>query len=111
MLDYAKKQNPDAILILSAKYGVLDLEQVVEPYEKTFSYVKGTPKISKAEKIQWANNVLKQLQTKTDTDNTHFVFLAGANYRENLVKHLKYFSVPIEELQIGRQLQWLGNNV
>ena len=32
-LAYAQQLKPDAIFILSAKYGLVDLEQVIEPYD------------------------------------------------------------------------------
>ena len=36
-LKYAKILNPDAIYILSAKHGLLSLEQEIEPYEQTLN--------------------------------------------------------------------------
>jgi len=52
-LRYARSLNPDKIFILSAKYGLLSLTDVVEPYDKTLN------KMTSNEIKEWANSVLK----------------------------------------------------
>lgn len=52
-LAYAKKQKPNKIFILSAKYGVLELKDIIEPYEVTLN------KLNKQEKKKWAYNCIK----------------------------------------------------
>ncbi len=46
-------------------------------------------------------------------DADEVVILAGVKYRENLMTHLQArfqkVSVPMEGLQIGRQLSWMKN--
>ena len=102
-LAYAKSLNPDKIFILSAEHGLLGLNDEISPYEKTLNNMNTVARRA------WADNVLKQLKTKTDINNDMFIFLAGNNYRSFLTPHLKYYSVPMEGLPIGKQLQWLGN--
>jgi cytoplasmic iron level regulating protein YaaA (DUF328/UPF0246 family) len=101
MLEYAKAQAPSRIFILSAEHGLLELDDEIEPYEKTLNTMK------KAERQQWATKVLAQLRTKTDLQSDEFIFLAGNRYRELLTPHIKRFSVPMENLSFGRQLAWL----
>ena len=102
-LKYAKKKlNPDKIFILSAKHGLLRLDDEIEPYDKTLNNMKAV------EKRQWADKVLQQLRTHTDIDNDHFVFLAGKNYCAFLMPHIKHYRVPMEGLRIGEQMAWLG---
>ena len=72
---YAKKQNVDKILILSAKYHVLEETDVIEPYDLTLN------KMSTAEKRTWAEEVLKQLSSKTDLEHDEFIILAGTGRR------------------------------
>lgn len=55
---YAKKLKPDDIFILSAKYGLLPLEQEIEPYEQTLNNMPAH------EVKQWASQVLAQRQFK-----------------------------------------------
>lgn len=102
-LRYAKEQKPDAIYILSAKYHLLKLSQIIEPYEMTLNTM------SKSERLEWSRQVLMQLKSKTDIDDDQYVFLTGKNYREFLQSEIKNISCPLEGLQIGKQLSWLKN--
>jgi hypothetical protein len=100
-LAYAKSLKPDAIYILSAKHGLLELDQVIAPYEMTLN------KISESEKKTWAKQVLADLSCKADLQKDQFIFLAGINYRKYLVSTLKNVDVPLEGLSFGQQLQEL----
>lgn len=101
-LAYAYKIKPDAIYILSAKYGLLDLETVVDPYNLTLNTM------SVGENRRWASLVLQQLSQVADLKQDHFIFLAGNNYRKNLLPLLSSYEIPMEGLGIGRQLQYLS---
>lgn len=101
-LAYARRLHPDAIYILSAKHGLLDLKTVIEPYNETLN------EKSSAEIQSWAERVLVQLQAKADVRHDHFIILAGDKYRRHLVPHLASCDVPLEGLPIGKQLQFLG---
>ncbi|MCK5284133.1 MAG: hypothetical protein KAJ86_00955 [Alphaproteobacteria bacterium] len=101
MLQYAKNQKPSHIFILSAKYGLLELSDVIEPYEKTLK------KMYKKDREEWAKSVLSKLKKKTNFEVDNFIFLAGKEYRENLIPALKHYSLPMEGLVFGKQLQWL----
>jgi hypothetical protein len=104
MMDYAQSLKPKNIFILSAKYGLLRLDEMIEPYEQTLKNMKS------AYKRLWAQGVLAELRKHCDFDADNFVFLAGAPYRENLAPHLKHYEVPMEGLAFGKQLQWLDAN-
>lgn len=101
-LAYARRLNPDAIYILSAKYGLLDLETEIDPYNQTLNTM------SAAENRSWAEKVLQQLGRVADLKQDHFIFLAGERYRKNLLPHLTSYEIPMEGLTIGRQLQALS---
>ena len=94
--------------ILSAKYGLVSLEQVIAPYEKT---LKAMPA---PERLQWAKNVEAQI-AKSLPDVERVVFLAGQPYREYLAARLERrgidVEVPMEGLRMGEQLSWLGRHV
>lgn len=98
---YAKSLHPKKIFILSAKYGLLKLDDLIEPYEKTLNNMKSL------EKRVWAGDVLSKLRQEVDLQREHFVFLAGINYRTDLIPHIKHYDIPMEGLSFGRQLQWL----
>ncbi len=100
-LAYAESLRPDAIFILSAKHGLLELDQVIEPYEMTLN------KMKKEDRLKWSQGVLSRLFQTTDFRDSEYVFLTGAKYRENLVPHLHRVSVPMEGMSFGQQLGWL----
>ena len=100
-LKYAIQLNPSSIYILSAKYGLLNLEDQVEPYEQTLNRMKVN------ERREWSKRVLEQLGHVTSLQDDQFTFLAGSRYRQFLVPHLKHVKIPLEGLGIGYQLQKL----
>lgn len=104
-LKFAHTLKPDAIYILSAKYGLLDLDQVISPYEMTLNTMK------ESEKKTWSSNVIDSLRQKADLKEDRFVFLAGLNYRKYLTPYLTYYEIPLEGLSFGKQLQELKRRV
>lgn len=100
-LRFAQNMQADAIFILSAKYGLLELHEEIEPYDITLNTMPSD------EIKEWAAKVCKQLEQKTDLGTDQFVFLAGAKYRKYLLPHLKHYEIPLEGLTIGKQLQAL----
>src|SRR5687768_5388522 len=91
-LQYARQRQPDAIYILSAKYGLLPLDTEVEPYDVTLN------DMSTRDAKAWAQQVLSQLAARCDLQADHFVFLAGMKYRQHLVSQLASIEVPLEGL-------------
>ncbi|NIA06658.1 MAG: hypothetical protein GWP14_03315 [Actinobacteria bacterium] len=98
---YAQLLNADGIFILSAKYGLLPPERIIEPYEMTLM----TMKI--AERKEWSSKVLEELRQYTDLKRDKFIFLCGAKYRQYLLPEICNYEVPMEGLGIGRQKHWL----
>jgi hypothetical protein len=101
-LRYAQRLNPDAIFILSAKYGLVELDQVIEPYDLTLN------NIGSGEIKAWASRVVRQLSALADLQQDHFIFLAGQKYRKYLLPNLHSYEIPMEGLPIGKQLQALS---
>lgn len=104
-LEYAIARRVDAIHILSAKHGLLDLDTVIEPYDMTLN-------VMSAKDVQaWAERVYQQLLERYDCQPTHFIVLAGQKYRKYLVPHLASYEVPMQGLAIGQQLQFLKQQI
>ena len=101
-LRYAEKLAPDHIFILSAKYGLVALDEEIEPYDLTLNTM------SSQEIKRWASKVLQALTEKTDLQHDQFIFLAGDKYRKHLVPHLAHVEIPFEGLRIGEQLHKLS---
>lgn len=104
-LAYARSLKPDLVLILSAKYGLVTLDQEIDPYDLTLK------NFSKGELINWSADTLQQLQKVADLNNDRFVFLAGDKYRKYLIPKLKNYEIPFKGLGIGKQLQQLKNKI
>jgi len=104
-LQYAHQLKPDAIYVLSAKYGLLDLDQMIAPYEMTLNTM------TEAKKKSWSRMVLDALHKKANLKSDLFVILAGMNYRKYLLPELTHFEVPLEGLSFGRQLQELKRRI
>ena len=93
------------VYILSAKYGLLDLQDEIENYEMTLN------DFSKDEKIKWSNMVYEQIKSKID-DSDELYFYVGNNYREFLLPLLNNnCHVPLKGRGIGEQLQYFKNNM
>jgi hypothetical protein len=101
--EFAERQF-DRWYILSAKYGLVDPESAVEPYEKSLNTMR------RDDRVAWAQEVFARLARCTGADD-EITFLAGKNYRADLVPMLadrgNPVCTPMEGLGIGRQLQWL----
>jgi hypothetical protein len=100
-MQYALQLKPDQIFILSAKYGLVSLDEEIEPYDLTLNTMPA------AEVKHWAEGVINQLSSQTDMEQDQFIFLAGARYRKYLIKHISHVEIPLEGLSIGRQLHKL----
>lgn len=100
-LAYARSLHPDAVYILSAKYGLVGLDSVIEPYDLTLNNMSAT------ERETWAKGVLQQLGEVANLSVDHFTFLAGDKYRRHLLPHMASYDIPLEGMPIGKQLQAL----
>lgn len=101
-LVYAQKLAPDQIFILSAKHGLVSLDEEIDPYNQTLNTM------SALEHKQWSNKVILQLSEKADLNNDLYIFLAGKKYRKYLIPHMTNVVIPLEGLRIGEQLKRLS---
>ena len=102
------KENADNWYILSAKYGLLDPDAIIEPYNETLN------RMPIASRRYWAQHVLDSLRLIVSPGD-RIIILAGNRYRENLVVSIRemgcIFDIPMEGLRIGEQLRWLGRQI
>lgn len=100
---YVEAQNAEWF-ILSAKYGLLPPDQVIQPYNATLN------DMTAEERRGWARKVADQLRPRCRRGD-HIILLAGQNYREHLMPILKEWGcevgAPLRGMAIGRQKQWL----
>ena len=100
-LAYARRRNADAIYILSAKHGLVELEREIAPYEKTLNGMPST------EIERWAEGVLAELRSRTNLTSDRFIILAGIAYCSRLLPHLTNVELPLKGLGFGEQLRFL----
>jgi hypothetical protein len=100
---YVEAQG-DEWFILSAKYGLVEPNEVIAPYDETLN------EMPSSQRRAWAERVALQLQPHCRV-GLDIVFLAGLRYREYLVPTLQAWGcrirVPMEGLGIGEQKAWL----
>ena len=97
---YAESLKPDAIYILSAKYGLLNPETIIEPYEKTLITEKD------AQIRRWSIMVANQIKKEGINRMDHAVFLCGKPYRKYIQNLFPNHSAPVSHLGIGKQMQF-----
>ena len=100
-LKYAKSLNPDKTFVLSAKYGLVDLENEIVPYDTTLNNMPSK------EIRKWADCVIGQIKKEANLEKDEFIFLAGEKYRKYLLPQISNYQIPLEGLKIGKQLQYL----
>ena len=100
-LAYAKKLKPDYIFILSAKYGLVKLNDRIAPYEKTLN------QMPVHERRVWASGVVSELRKYADLEQDEFIILAGEKYREFILPYMRNYKIPFEGLSFGNQLKAL----
>jgi hypothetical protein len=86
------------IFVLSAKYGLLSLNDKIEPYDETLKDKSST------QSSKWGHLVAQQLAERYDIQRTDFIILAGKNYYQPLRPHLPRIFLPLLGLSMGNRL-------
>jgi len=102
---YAQLLKPDNIFILSAKYGLLEPEQIIEPYNETLKDKSST------EIKEWSRRVISELDEKIDIDKSEIIILAGSKYYKYLLPYIKNYKLPLGTLPIGSRLSFLKKQI
>lgn len=98
------KQHSDKWFILSAHYGLLSPETVIEPYELTFN------KMRIRDRREWADRVYAQMRERGLLHSgAAFLWLAGNKYKEHLAERLSGHPQehPLAGMRFGQILKWL----
>jgi cytoplasmic iron level regulating protein YaaA (DUF328/UPF0246 family) len=114
-LEYALKLNPDKIFILSALYGLLDLETEIEPYDVTISNVSKQNRLkkpqlkvlNKSEKIEWGKKIIEKLATFSNIEKDVFIILAGLEYVKPIIPYLLNVEQPLKGIGLFDRISHL----
>ena len=90
----------DKIFILSAKYGLVKPDDIIQPYELTLN------NMNKRQRQQWAYKVYKQLVQEGIDFDEEAIFLCGKKYREFLMTKFTNAKAPLKNLGLGEQLKF-----
>lgn len=102
-LKYAEFRYPNAtIYVLSAKHGLLALNDFIKPYDLTLN------RFNVKEIKRWAERTVGQLKQVTNLQSDRFVILASQKYRKFLLPHIASSKIPLRGLGIGKQLKFLN---
>jgi hypothetical protein len=100
-VSYIEERDYDDWYVISAKYGLLSKEKVIEPYDITLN------KMNVTERKKWAESVFKGI---VKINPIKIDFYAGKKYREHLITPLInngiLVNVPLEGKGIGEQLSF-----
>jgi hypothetical protein len=100
---YAEREA-DEWYILSAKYGLVEPDTVVEPYDQTLNRMPASARRA------WAKCVFADLHRVLQPGD-HVMILAGERYRENLLGPIREMGcsieIPMKGLGSYTQVSWL----
>ena len=91
-LAFAKYQKADEILILSAKHHIVELDQILEPYDVCLSNE------TVGEQKKWAEICIASLKSKFDLTKDKFFILAAEDYYKYLIgqNRIENYELPYE---------------
>ena len=102
-LRYAAQFSPDAIYILSGKYGLLAPDDLVEPYDCHLG------EQSPAYRAGWSQRVLASLEKVSRPEYDRYILLVEPAYREGLLARLSHVLIPFAGLSLAEQMQCYQN--
>lgn len=100
-LEYAAALDPDVSYVLSAKHGLVDMDDVIEPDETKLD------DLGILEQREWARQVLSQLEDVTNIHVDEFIVLAEKPYRDSLIPYLTNYRIPTKGMPTEEKLDWL----
>ncbi|MDG1841305.1 MAG: hypothetical protein P8I93_03045 [Crocinitomicaceae bacterium] len=89
-VSYSKKINADKIYILSGKHGLLNPDEIIEPYDFNLNNA------NKEYKKKWSDLVLFKLSKETNLKKDNYILLCNDIYAENLLSQIKNYSFPFK---------------
>lgn len=101
-LEYCKSQNFDKIMILSAKYGIINLDELITNYDETLKDK------TESSQLNWIENVISKLK-KINIKKLYF-YCGNAYIRpiyKSLLKNNFIVYEPLKGLGIGKRIQYL----
>jgi hypothetical protein len=103
--------HADAWAVQSARYGVVEPDKVIEPYDTTITDRSpfGRPRLTPKEIGTWLYASVQAWRSRfaTATQAPALVILAGRDYWQWLIGRRVAFGTPLDGRGIGERLRWL----
>lgn len=87
-MGYAQS-HADLVFIVSGKYGLLELDELIEPYDVNLN------EATIEERKEWSKNVLKKLSNYCELKKDRFIILTNPSYYEFILPEISNYSIPI----------------
>lgn len=98
----------DVVYVISAKLELVQLDQVIEPYNKTMS------EIAKEFRPIWGSRVWDSILRRHQKVDRQVYIYAGKDYAQPLRRagfHQATFHEPLAKMMIGQRLSWLKQEI
>ena len=100
-IEYAKTLTDYSnIYVLSAKHGLLGLEQEILPYDISIY------EMSVQEKKTWADMVFDSLNKVTNIKQDKYIFLTDDDYSENIILFLNNIELPLKDIPQDKHIDY-----
>ncbi len=97
-------EHYDEVFILSAYYGLIDLDAEIVTYEKTLN------NMSKSERERWYDRVADEMRFFFEDDKLYYH--CGIPYRSGLIDRLSNeYEIPLKGVSFGNQLKFYTNEL
>jgi hypothetical protein len=105
-IEYAKTiTDYSNIYVLSAKHGLLGLEQEIDPYDKSIY------EMSVQEKKAWADMVIKSLSNISNLKEDKYIFLTDDEYCEFLLSYISNVELPLKGIMQDEHINFFNNKL
>lgn len=104
-LEYAKLLKPDYIYILSAKYGLLELTDIISPYNLKITT------LSKEKRKKWVYRIINKIKSKHNINTDKFIFSCSKEYYKDLLPFLTNTEIINEGLKMGYKAKALTRGI
>jgi hypothetical protein len=105
-IEYAKMlTGEESIFVLSALHGVVNLDTVIAPYDKSIY------QMSPDEKTVWAEMVFTQLSKCSDVTHDKYAFLTDDDYCEQIYPRLSQVEMPLKGKKPEDHLAWFEDKI
>lgn len=110
-LRYAEKLKVDKAFVLSAKYGVVELSEIIEPYKisinnngRLSSHQRGVVQpMNDLQRDAWVKMVIQQLSVITDLEMDFFIVFGGKRHRYLLYPFITHLEGPGKKFECAWQ--------